>query len=82
MTRERRRIIVAIRRGDQPAYRYEYLRQPIRAAKAQRLLAEAVNDTASNISRGWKNPVAIRDYAHGASIRSGIVRASVRIQPA
>lgn len=73
------RIVVSIRRFEQPCYTYDYARQPVKPSKASRILAEAVDDTARAITRDFKHRADIRDFERGSSIRSGDIRASVRM---
>jgi len=73
----KRRIRVLIRRGDQPAYGFDFGREPVRLSKVERILAEAVRDTAHNITRGWDHEFTQRDYPRGTALCSGGVRAVV-----
>ncbi len=77
MTRQRFRVVVTIARGEH-VNSYDATSAPVRPGKAQRVLAETIDDLAAHIGRGHR--VAIRDYDMGSTIRSGSVRASVRLR--
>lgn len=72
-------ITAIIKRGDQPAY-IANRPEPVRPGKSQRLLAEQVRTTAEHITRGWTYQMDWQhDYPTGTSMRSGPIRATVRV---